>query len=343
MKRRMFVPLLVGLILMLPAQAYAKDHPHPETDAQPVSMQPADTGASKGKAHQKEDPAEPGPTVEQHPAQDDTREKDDAEQQPPTQDPGDPEPPLGEPPTAPQGPVGSPVCGPPEPSGTTTLCVALHPPHEGANSASFGSEDGCGGIDAAVVWHFVLNGLDPHTTPASLTVRFRDGGTIMVFGRPVGDGSTQHFYVGTGAGDVLIGATAEVGSRSAGKLVLSHVSVGSTGDQPDAGDEPGDTVDDDGRDDDTDDRADDPADDGDDDGDHGVIEPDEPQIPDPREPEPFLGFEDTAHGMDGAWVREDYLPYTGDPGVLILGFASLSAAAGGASKRKSRVYARRAR
>ncbi|MDA3937294.1 MAG: hypothetical protein PF636_10680, partial [Actinomycetota bacterium] len=106
--------------------------------------------------------------------------------------------------------------------GATT--VNLHTPHVGASSTTFNNEADDGGLSAAVVWHFVLNGLDRGTSAAELTVTFAGAGTSVVSARVVGQGQTQHFYVGTSGHDVLAGAYAMVDSEGTGNLVLSHVS-----------------------------------------------------------------------------------------------------------------------
>ena len=120
--------------------------------------------------------------------------------------------------------------------------VSLHAAHVGAQSETFNAESDDGGLSSPVVWHFVLNGLDRGTAAAQLTVTFKGAGTLSATGRPVGKGSTQHFYVGTSAHDVLRSATANVESTDHGRLVLSHVVVRVTppADDPPADDPPAD-------------------------------------------------------------------------------------------------------
>jgi len=105
--------------------------------------------------------------------------------------------------------------------GLTT--ISLHSAHVGANSATFNNESDDGGLADPVVWHFVLNQLDPGAPAGQLTVTFASGGTRTATGISVGAGRTQHFYVGTGGHDVLLSASVAVDSDG-GKLVLSHVS-----------------------------------------------------------------------------------------------------------------------
>jgi uncharacterized repeat protein (TIGR01451 family) len=78
-----------------------------------------------------------------------------------------------------------------------------------------------------ITWHFILNGLEPGTDPATLTATF-EGLTdpITVTGVPVGQGRTQHFNIETTA-DTLLSASAVVeGEQPDAKLVLSHIFCG---------------------------------------------------------------------------------------------------------------------
>jgi uncharacterized repeat protein (TIGR01451 family) len=78
-----------------------------------------------------------------------------------------------------------------------------------------------------ITWHFILNGLEPGTDPATLTATF-DGlaDPIVVTGVPVGQGRTQHFNVETTA-TVLLDASASVaGDQPDARLVLSHIFCG---------------------------------------------------------------------------------------------------------------------
>jgi hypothetical protein len=175
--------------------------------------------------------------------------------------------------------------------------VYLHEAHVGADSRTFENEPGdTGGLTDAVVWHFVLNGLDKGTAPATLTVKFKSAGTKVVTGRPVGIGSTQHFYVGTPTHDVLLGATAVVGSKEANNLVLSHVAWNcpKPPTEPTCTPEP---------------------------PEEPTCTPEPPKEPTatpepPKKPdEPYAPY--TADEDD----PEPYLPYTGDPGALMLSLA----------------------
>jgi hypothetical protein len=105
-----------------------------------------------------------------------------------------------------------------------TISVSLQGAHVGASSLTFNNEGDDGGLSAPVVWHFVLNGLDHGTPAGTLTVTFASAGTMTATGIPVGNGSMQHFYVGTPGHDTLTGGSASVDSTDVGNLVLSHVS-----------------------------------------------------------------------------------------------------------------------
>lgn len=102
--------------------------------------------------------------------------------------------------------------------------VNLHPPHIGADSTTFPAEEDCGGVDAYVVWHFVLNQLDAGTDSLTLHATFENAGELQAEGRSVGNGSLQHFYVGTMDDDILTGAYVDApGQSRTPKLLLSHV------------------------------------------------------------------------------------------------------------------------
>jgi hypothetical protein len=79
-----------------------------------------------------------------------------------------------------------------------------------------------------VLWHFILNGLDPGiTSPISGHFDFTDAGTIDVTSskwNPGGD--THHFYVFTTGDDVLEDATADIGDSDYNNFVLSHICHG---------------------------------------------------------------------------------------------------------------------
>jgi hypothetical protein len=98
----------------------------------------------------------------------------------------------------------------------------------GQQSATFNHDSDCGDFatGSGVVWHFVLNGLDAGTAAGTLSVTFENAGTQTATGQPVGNGSTQHFYVVTPDDDKLTGGSASVEDQSEARnsnLVLSHV------------------------------------------------------------------------------------------------------------------------
>jgi hypothetical protein len=69
-------------------------------------------------------------------------------------------------------------------------------------------------------WHFILNGLDEHTTPAAtLTANFTVDGSLTT--TTLGPGKTQHFYIYTSTKDTLINASAVVNSEDFNNLVFS--------------------------------------------------------------------------------------------------------------------------
>ncbi len=116
--------------------------------------------------------------------------------------------------------------------------VNLHEPHVGANSETFNTEGDTGGLTDAVVWHFVLNGLDGGTPPGTIYVTFASAGQKTATGIPVGEGmvQTQHFYVGTPTHDTIVSAYALVDSENYINLVLSHVALNEV--EPPNGEEP---------------------------------------------------------------------------------------------------------
>ena len=105
--------------------------------------------------------------------------------------------------------------------------IMLHSPHQGTDSEDFNNKpDENGGLDDPVVWHFVLNQLNRGQEPLMIEAEFETAGTLTVEGQPVGNGSVQHFYIGTGAHDTLIDAFVIIQGESGGRLVLSHVAFG---------------------------------------------------------------------------------------------------------------------
>lgn len=102
--------------------------------------------------------------------------------------------------------------------------VTLHFSHVGADSTKFSSEKDCGGVDAPVVWHLVLNQLDKGTEPLTVHAVFKTAGHETAVGRSVGIGKVQHFYIGTADDDILLEAYVDVtGQSGTPKLLLSHV------------------------------------------------------------------------------------------------------------------------
>lgn len=106
----------------------------------------------------------------------------------------------------------------------------------GAQSATFQEEAAdCGAFGTTgggVVWHFILNQLDAGTPAGQLTAQFETAADQVATGEPVGNGSTQHFFVLTPSDDTLDGATASVDDQTGEpSLVLSHV-CHQTGVQP---------------------------------------------------------------------------------------------------------------
>jgi hypothetical protein len=79
-----------------------------------------------------------------------------------------------------------------------------------------------------VLWHFILNGLEPGITSAiSGQFDFADDGILNVDSSKWNpDGKTHHFYVYTSGDDVLNGATADIGESSYNNFVLSHICHG---------------------------------------------------------------------------------------------------------------------
>ncbi|RKY28981.1 MAG: hypothetical protein DRP74_09380, partial [Candidatus Omnitrophota bacterium] len=91
------------------------------------------------------------------------------------------------------------------------------------DSSTFKEDPDDGGLTDPVVWHFILNQVAGTTTPGTLTATFQNAGTITVTSSKVNQ-STQHFYIGTSADDILLSASATVYSpQCRANLVLSHV------------------------------------------------------------------------------------------------------------------------
>ena len=79
-----------------------------------------------------------------------------------------------------------------------------------------------------VLWHFILNGVDPGITSAIPGhFQFTNSGTLDVDSskwNPGGD--THHFYVFTVGDDILEDATADIGDSTYNNFVLSHICHG---------------------------------------------------------------------------------------------------------------------
>lgn len=104
--------------------------------------------------------------------------------------------------------------------------VDLHQAHQGADSSTFTPDiagDNGGITTPGVVWHFILNGLDKDTPPATLYISFVSAGSSTVTAS--NGGKTQHFWVWTPTDDKLAEGQvyALVDSCGYNNLVLSHV------------------------------------------------------------------------------------------------------------------------
>ena len=116
--------------------------------------------------------------------------------------------------------------------------IMLHSPHQGTYSEDFNNKpDENGGLEDPVVWHFVLNQLNPGQEPLMIEAEFENAGTITAEGRSVGNGSLQHFFIGTEAHDTLIDAFVIIQGESGGRLVLSHVAFGDVEEEDEQDDE----------------------------------------------------------------------------------------------------------
>ncbi|HSK47664.1 MAG TPA: hypothetical protein VLA05_06650 [Coriobacteriia bacterium] len=321
MKRGIVLSLLIGLILLLSVQfGFAKESPHQKDPAGPKAAHAVEAVA-KTKAPHSDGDAKPGaaavdrsakPKAERVRSQGSKADVQRTKSERPKA--------VRAPTAAPKGDEGHPDASS-EPAATVTpTTVYLHAPHVGASSETFGGKCDGGDLTEGVEWHFVLNGLDHGTKPATLSVTFQEAGARTATGLPVGNGSTQHFYVATPSHDVLLGGSAVVESVGVGKLVLSHVSCTSTcePEEPKPPCEPEEPK--------------------------PPCEPEEPENPDtPDKPtvdepdeEPFLPFTVAQADAVEAVVREAYLPYTGDPGALLMGFATWTAMVGSGFRMKAR-------
>ncbi|HET7082223.1 MAG TPA: hypothetical protein VFJ00_00735 [Candidatus Limnocylindria bacterium] len=124
---------------------------------------------------------------------------------------------------------------------TLSLYFAVRPVHAGEPATlndnfigtdSSQAEDSCQEGDdvpaGMVLWHFILNGLEPGITSAIAgQFEFEFDGTLNVDStkwNPGGD--THHFYVYTTGDDVLEGASADIGDSAYNNFVLSHLCHG---------------------------------------------------------------------------------------------------------------------
>ena len=124
---------------------------------------------------------------------------------------------------------------------TLSLYFAVRPAYATAGATLNGSfvgtdssqaEDSCQQGDdvpaGMVLWHFILNGIDPGITSAIAgQFQFKFDGTLNVDSskwNPGGD--THHFYVYTTGDDVLQGASADIGDSEYNNFVLSHICHG---------------------------------------------------------------------------------------------------------------------
>jgi hypothetical protein len=100
------------------------------------------------------------------------------------------------------------------------------------NTDSSDASDECKDEDAVpagkVLWHFILNGLEPGITSAVPGhFEFDGAGTLDVSSSKWNpDGKTHHFYVFTTGDDILLDATADIGDSAYNNLVLSHICHG---------------------------------------------------------------------------------------------------------------------
>ena len=94
------------------------------------------------------------------------------------------------------------------------------------------AQDDCSGEDdvpaGMVLWHFILNGLEPGITSAIAgQFEFTFDGTLNVDSSKWNNGGdTHHFYVYTTGDDVLEGASADIGDSEYNNFVLSHICHG---------------------------------------------------------------------------------------------------------------------
>jgi hypothetical protein len=101
----------------------------------------------------------------------------------------------------------------------------------GTNSAEDAADFPCPGDEVPagmVLWHFILNGIDPGITSAIAgQFEFAEDGTLNVDSSKWNpDGSNHQFFVYTTGDDVLEGASADIGDSTYNNFVLSHICRG---------------------------------------------------------------------------------------------------------------------
>ena len=109
--------------------------------------------------------------------------------------------------------------------------ATLNEQQVGTNSAEDAADFPCPGDEVPagmVLWHFILNGIDPGITSAvDGQFTFADDGTLNVSSTKWNPGGTEHqFFVYTTGDDVLQGATANIGDSTYNNFVLSHICHG---------------------------------------------------------------------------------------------------------------------
>ncbi len=109
--------------------------------------------------------------------------------------------------------------------------------HVGTNSATDAGDFQCEGDEVPagqVLWHFILNGLEPGID-AAIPGHFEfqeDGPQDVDSSKWNNDGTTHHFYVYTSGDDTLLGATADIGSSAYNNFNLSHICRGEEQESP---------------------------------------------------------------------------------------------------------------
>ena len=109
--------------------------------------------------------------------------------------------------------------------------ATLNEQQVGTNSAEDAADFPCPGDEVPagqVLWHFILNGINPGITSAIAGQFTFDGdGTLNVSSSKWNPGGTEHqFFVYTTGDDVLKGATADIGDSTYNNFVLSHICHG---------------------------------------------------------------------------------------------------------------------